>query len=91
MATFCFKRVLGGFHHRVENWITGEKTRQLDDRIWAYPRLEEAMWEAVLEYMETYISRRHNTAAKNIATKPIIDLCLEAERRLVLRVPNRWW
>ena len=29
--------------------------------------------------------------AQCIATRPIIDLCLEAERRPIARVAWRWW
>ena len=44
-----------------------------------------------LEEMETYISRRQNTSAQYISTRPILDLCLEAERRPRLWGPKRWW
>ena len=29
--------------------------------------------------------------AQYIATRPIMELCLEVDQRLVLRVTNRWW
>ena len=41
--------------------------------------------------METCISRRQNTVAQFIATSPILDLCLEAERRPVEWVVKKWW
>ena len=40
--------------------------------------------------METYVSRRHNTVAQFIVIKPIMDLCLAAERRPGLQVYKRW-
>ena len=49
-----------------------------------YILLTEAMVEAVLQEEETYISRRHKTAAHFISTKTIIGLCLVAERHLGL-------
>ena len=56
-----------------------------------YPSLEEEMEESGLKDMETYISRRQNTVAQFIATSPIMDLCLAAERRLGPQVSRRWW
>ena len=44
-----------------------------------------------LEDMDTFISRHYNKVTKYIATWPIIDLSLEAEGRLELRVSIRWW
>ena len=37
---------------------------------------------AGLEELEIYISSRFNTVDQYIATRPILDLCLEAEKRL---------
>ena len=42
-------RLLGGFHNRVAQWITGNKSRRRSDRRWDYPPLEEAMQSAGLE------------------------------------------
>ena len=39
----------------------------------------------------TYISHRQNTVAQFIATRPIMDLRLEAERRMGSRVAKPWW
>ena len=41
--------------------------------------------------MGTYISRRQNIVAQYIATRPIFDMCLEAEKRIGSRVSMRWW
>ena len=49
------------------------------------------MQEVGLEYMETYISRRQNMVAQFIVTSPILDLCLEAERRMGVHVVEQWW
>ena len=49
------------------------------------------MVESGSKDVETFASCRHNTVAQYIATMPIIDLCLEEERRLGTRVFKRWW
>ena len=43
------------------------------------------MNEAGLEGLDTYIARRHNMVPHYIATRPILDLYLEAEKR-----PGAW-
>ena len=49
------------------------------------------MEELGLQEVETYISHRQNTVLQYIATGPIMDLCLAAERRPGSRVAKRWW
>ena len=49
------------------------------------------MGEAGLQEVDTYVYRRQNTVAQFIVTRPIMDLCLAAERRMGSRVYNRWW
>ena len=49
------------------------------------------MTEAGIQEVETYVARRHNTVAKFIATRPIMDLCLAATWSLGSRVSKRWW
>ena len=39
----------------------------------------DAVREARLEELDTYITRRNNTAAQYISAWTIMDLCLEAE------------
>ena len=43
------------------------------------------MQEAGLEEVEEYITRRQNTIAQYIVTRPILDLCEESVRR-----PGTW-
>ena len=45
----------------------------------------------VLEDTRVYISRRQNTISQCIATRPIMDLCLEAERTPGMRLSRKWW
>ena len=49
------------------------------------------MIDTGLQEVDTYVSRRQNTAAKFIVTKTIMDLCLMAERRLGSRATKQWW
>ena len=72
--------VLGGFRHRVDRRLTGRQ----------YTPLEDAMAEAVLQEVHTYVSRLQNTVAYVIATRPIMDLCMASERRPGTRISKRW-
>ena len=85
------KRVLGGFHHRVARRMTWRQPRKGRDRGWFYPPLEDVMTEAGLQEVETYVSRRQNTVAQYISTRPITDLCLAENWRPGPRVAMRWW
>ena len=69
-------RDLGIFYHRVARRLLGRKLRRVIDGIWRYPRLAEAMEEAGLQDVDTYVSRRYNTATQFISTRPIVYLCL---------------
>ena len=48
------------------------------------------MDEAVLQEMDTHISRHQNTVTQFIATSPIINLCLAAYQRSGSRISQRW-
>ena len=56
-----------------------------------YPPLAEAMAEAVLQGVETYVTRLQNAVEQYISTSIIMDLCLVAEQRLGARMLKRWW
>ena len=45
----------------------------------------------VLEDIGVYIAHRQNMVAQYIATHPIMDLCLAAERNPEMRLSRRWW
>ena len=66
--------ILGGFHHRVAQWITGKFPHRRTNRIWRYPPLEEAMIMSGLEELDTYIPRRNNTVGQYIATLTSMDI-----------------
>ena len=69
-------RVLGGFRNRVARRMTGQQPWKGRDSGWVYPPLEEAMVEVVLQEVDTYVSRHHNTVAQFIATRPNMDPCM---------------
>ena len=48
------------------------------------------MAEAGLQEVETYVSRGCNTVTQFIVTRPIVELCLTAERRPGSRVDKQW-
>ena len=49
------------------------------------------MEEAGFEEIRVYITRRQNTAAQYIATRPILDLCERFVWRPGAWVSQRWW
>ena len=78
-------RTLGGFHNRVDCFLTGiESTRYIVGR-WEYLPLVESIVAVVLEEVETYLLQRQNTVAQYIATCLILEICLVEEQR-----PGAW-
>ena len=71
VMTLCISRVLGRFHHRVVRRITGRQPRRGRYKVWIYILLENAMVEAVLQEMETYVSRLQNMVPHFIETKSV--------------------
>ena len=65
--------------------------QQNGDRTWTYPPLEEAMAEAGIREVETYIDHCQNTFTLYIKTSPIIGLCVAEVRHPGVRVSKRWW
>ena len=56
-----------------------------------YLPLSDAVAEAVFQEVENYVSCRHITVTQFIVTRPIIYLCLTAEKWTGSRVVKRWW
>ena len=75
------EKTLGIFHHWVAHSLTWRKPRRGQEIVWVYTPLEDAMSEARLQEVKTYVSRLQNTVTQFIATRPIMDLCMAAERR----------
>ena len=85
------RRLLGGFHHRVARRLTGRKYQISKNGVWVYPPLEDAMEEAGLQEVETYVSCCQIMVAQFIATRLIMDLYLADEQRPGTRVSKRLW
>ena len=85
-------RVLEGFHHRVARRLSGRRPYYLpaEDR-WVYPPIEEALEVANLFPMKHYIDARQNRLAESVATRPILELCQESERRSGSSRRTFWW
>ena len=49
------------------------------------------MREVGFEGIRKAITRRQNTVAQYIATRPILELCERATQRMGVRVSRRWW
>ena len=84
-------KLLSRFHHRVIRRMTGRMPRHNGDGTCKYLTLGEVMGEAGLQEIETYVAYLHNTVSQNIATRPIMDLCLAAKWSPGPRVVKRWW
>ena len=82
---------LDGFHPRVDCRLTERQPWILWYGGWVDPLLEEALAEAGLQEVETYVSQCQNKVAQFIATRPIMDLYLAAAQRLGSSVAKRWW
>ena len=72
---------LGGFQYQVTRQLTGRIPRRRLDRRLEYTLVQAAREETGFKPMDTYIRKSHNTVARYIATRPILDLCEAAERR----------
>ena len=59
--------------------------------MWTYPPVEDVMAEMGIQEVETYVSRNQKIVTQFIVTRPIMDLCLAAERIPGLRVYKQWW
>ena len=72
---------LKGFHQRATRRMVGMVPKRQQDGTWVYPPIGAALEIVVLEKIGVYIVCRHNMVLRYIATRPIMDLCLAAERK----------
>ena len=84
-------KVLEGFHHRVARRITGNQARRLPTGEWEHPPLQPALEQAGLFPMREYVRRRQARIAEHIATRPIYDLCAQAQALSGSSRFLRWW
>ena len=69
----------------------GRQPRKGQDGGWFYPPLEDVIEKLGLQEVEIYVYRSQNTVTQYIDTRPIMDMCLEAKRRLGPLVTLQWW
>ena len=82
--------VLEGFHHKVARRLTGRVPR-LVEGAWDYPPLADALGEAGLHSIGTYIHRRQTNVAIQIATRPIFNRCFQSSPLRGSPRTLRWW
>ena len=71
--------------------MTGIGPKRQLDGTGVYPPIGSEMETVGLDEIGVYISRRQNTVSQYIVTRPIMDLCLAAERSLGMWLWRRWW
>ena len=79
------EKSLKGFHHWSVWRMEGMVPKRQHDGTWLYPPIGVALETVGLEDIGVYSARRQNMVTQYIATCPIMDLCLSAERNLGLR------
>ena len=85
-------RYLEYFHHRVARHLTGERPRfPADENRWTKAPIDEVLNDAGLFPIAEYISRRRNTIVEYVATRPILDLCSETDRRSGSSYRRKYW
>ena len=77
---------MGGFHHRVALSMTGRQNYQGLDSVWVYPPLESVIEDAVLQEVDTYVSRQQKKSHSLLQPGPlwICVWCRSWGR-------NQWW
>ena len=84
-------RSLEGFHLRAARRMAGMMPRKSPNGEWTYPKTEEVLEAAGLHTVQAYIEIRRNTILKFVAQRPIMELCLEAERKRGTGPRQYWW
>ena len=57
---------------------------------WVYPKSEDVLEECGLKPIAEYINVRQQTIAEYLATRPILEDCVQGKRRQGV-IPRRWW
>ena len=86
VMTLCIGSTLGLFHHQVSYQLMVKQPQRDTARSCGYSPLDAEISEEGLGELETYIDCRQKTVAQYIATRPIMDLFLEEDRRPGARV-----
>jgi hypothetical protein len=92
VVTTPMLKALESFHQRVARRMARKQPyccRRTDK--WIYPPIEEALEEVGLYSVSHCIGKRQNTVADYVATRPIFDLCRQAEISTGSKSSRRWW
>ena len=66
-------------------------TKSQRDGTWVYPTIGAELSTVGLDEIGVYIARHQNTVAQYIATRPIMEFCLETDWRPGMRLSQRSW
>ena len=84
-------KVLEGFHHLVDQRITGLTEKCGAGGEWEYPSVVEELETAGPHTIWVYIRRRQVNIAERVDFRPIYELCTEAERMTGTSGMVQWW
>ena len=85
------EKYLTGFHHQAVRRMAGMVPKRQLDGTWVYTPIQVALAMVGLYEIRAYIACRQNKVAQYIATRTIIDLCMVAEGRVLMRLSWRCW
>ena len=85
------EKSLEGFLHQLVQSMLGMGPKLQQGGTWVYPLIGVALEIVRLDDIGVYISRLQNMVTQYIATLPIMDLCLEEERKPGMRLSSKWW
>ncbi len=82
---------LEGFHIRAAyRMVKWNKPCRGPGYQWIYPRSEDVLEECGLHTIAEYIDVCWQTIAVYLATRPILDKCMQGEQKQGA-IPCRWW
>ena len=79
-------KYLKGFHHLLARQMLVMVPKLQQDRTCVYSPIGSALAMVRLDEIGVYIDQRLNMVAQYIVTRPIMDLCLAAERNPGMRL-----
>ena len=83
-----FEKSLEGFHHRAVQRMSGMGPKCQQYGTWVYTPIGAVLATVGLEDIGVSIARCQNTVAQYIATHPIMEFCLAAERSRYCAYPG---
>ena len=82
---------LEGFHIRAAyRMAKRNRPRRGPGNQWVYPKSEDVLEECGMHTIGEYIDVRRQTIAMYVATRPILNECMQGERKRGA-IPRRWW